>query len=162
MSKYDNLNDLDDIEDEDFKSKKINKESKPQENKEVDDKKQDNIFVTNNPSISTSYKEKLLRVYNELENIKEEEIQKEIDELKSQILELLQMKESSDEKLRKFASSEMEKELDIEKDLHYVKPTKQVVVKKVKERIIFTPMNIFFMTLTVALMILSIFLILKL
>ena len=162
MSRYYNLNDLEDIEDEDFKSKKINKESKPQENKEVDDKKQDNIFVTNNPSISTSYKEKLLRVYNELENIKEEEIQKEIDELKSQILELLQMKESSDEKLRKFASSEMEKELDIEKDLHYVKPTKQVVVKKVKERIIFTPMNIFFMTLTVALMILSIFLILKL
>lgn len=162
MSRYDNLNDLDDIEDEDFKSKKINKETKPQENKEVDDKKQENIFVTNNPSISTSYKEKLLHVYNELENIKEEEIQKEIDELKSQILELLQMKESSDEKLRKFASSEMEKELDIEKDLHYVKPTKQVIVKKVKERIIFTPMNIFFMTLTVALMILSIFLILKL
>ena len=35
---------IDDIEDEDFKSKKINKESKPQENKEVDDKKQENIF----------------------------------------------------------------------------------------------------------------------
>ena len=160
MSKYDNLNDLDDIEDEDFKSKKIKMETPKKSQKE--EKVEDNIFVTNNPKTSTTYKEKLLQIYNELENINEEEIQKEIDELKGQILELLQMKESSDEKLRKFASQEIDKQLDIEKDLHYVKPTKQVIVKKVKQRVIFTPTNIIFGCLTIALMILSIFLILKL
>lgn len=165
MSDFDELNDLDDIEDEDFKDKKIKKEKSKtpdKKNEKEEEVTNENIFVTNNPTKSTSYKDKLLKVYAELEAITDEEIQVEIDELKKQILDLLQIKNESDEKIRAFASKEINNKLEAEKDLHYLPRTKPNVISKAKDTPIFTLTNVLLVLCFIGLCITSLLLLIKL
>lgn len=164
MSDIDDLNDLENLEDEDFKAKKIKKKKeKTPDNKESEGEISDkNIFVTNNPSKSTAYKDKLLKVYAELEAITDEEIQTEIDSLKQQVLDLLSEKNESDERLRALKTKELDKTGEIEKDLHYLRTSKEHVIEKAKDNTLFTPTNILLSLCFVAFLVLIIVLFCKL
>lgn len=167
MSDNDDLNDLDDIEDEDFKAKKIkkekNKKETPEERNNSHEEEKENIFVTNNPKKSTSYKEKLLKVYSELEAITDEEIQTEINDLKKQILDLVNIKNESDEKIRSFASKEIDEKMTEDKDMHYLPKTKPNVIRKARdEDSLFSLTNILLVLVFVALLATSLILLIKL
>lgn len=110
----------------------------------------------NTPSISTSYKDRLIKVYDELQTLKQEEIEEDLKPIKAELKIVIEEMEENEKRIQEGISNRIDESMLEDRDYHYLPKTKQNIVSEAKED--FKKSNIFLIASSVIAAILAIIL----
>lgn len=104
------------------------------EDQEENSSKKEKILIEeNSPKESTSYKDRLIEVYDELTNIKKEDLDNKIQEIKQKLKSVIKDLEESERKIHQLTTNKIDKEMEQDRDLHYLPKTKKSVSKEASD-----------------------------
>ena len=124
------------------------------ETKEVEFVKQDN------PKISTSYKDKLIKVYEDLENVDKDDLEKTLQSIKEELMTIIKELDASEERIERYLAERANEKNTLDNDLHYLPTTKKKILHKAREKV-FTPsvlisLSFFLLTLILGIVIFAV------
>lgn len=93
------------------------------------------IFVAkSSPGVSTSYKDRLEQVYEELTHLDKQDLEAQLTQIKEELKKIIDELEANEVNIRKNVVNKIDEMLE-EREPRYIKETKPVVVKSAKEPI---------------------------
>lgn len=93
------------------------------------------IFVAkSSPDVSTSYKDRLEQVYEELTHLDKQDLEAQLTQIKEELKKIIDELEANEVNIRKNVVNKIDEMLE-EREPRYIKETKPVVVKSAKEPI---------------------------
>lgn len=93
------------------------------------------VFVAkSSPDVSTSYKDRLEQVYEELTHLDKQDLDAQLTQIKEELKKIIDELEANEVNIRKNVVNKIDEMLE-EREPRYIKETKPVVVKTAKEPI---------------------------
>lgn len=155
---------VDAIEEEMLEEQKLKEEGENPEKKvtplkiEGADAPDDKFVTQREPDISTSYKDRLEKVYDDLSSLNIATLDEQINSIKSELKQLIEEIDANEERIRASVVEKIDNQMSEPIDLHYQVKAKPVVVSEAKDPF-FTPTNIIAMGLIVFSIAIGIFII---
>ena len=87
----------------------------------------------NTPKTSTSYKDRLVRVYEELNNLDKNNLEDEIKKIQKELKLVISLLEDSERKIEQITTNKIDKEMEQDRDLHYLPKTKSNMSKEASD-----------------------------
>ena len=103
-----------------------------------------------NPVESNGYKNKLIKVYEDLELLNKSDLERQIEEIRKELKQIILELEESEKKISQQVSNFVDDKIKQDNDLHYMIPYKKKIIKEGNERV-FTPLTISFLILSIVL-----------
>ena len=96
-------------------------------------KKEKTMIEDNSPKESTSYRDRLVNIYNELNNLDKNDIDNDLEKIKAELKKVIKDLKDSERKLEEINSNKIDKEMQQDKDLHYLPKTKGDMSKEASD-----------------------------
>ena len=123
----------DEIEEELLARQKVEQVTIEGENKDKE------TFVNKTePDVKTSYKDRLVQVYDEIKSLNKDNLDQKIEGLKNEIAQIINDLEISNSNIRKLEINKIDKSMKEDNDLHYLPKTKSNIVKNANDNLFST------------------------